>query len=79
VIGARAGGIPGVIDDRRDGLLVEYGDVPGLARAMARLIEDPETARRLGEAGRSKLTADYTWDRVLARHEAVYTRVAPHR
>ncbi len=35
------------------GLLVEPGDVDGLAAALARLLGDPGLARRLGAAGRA--------------------------
>lgn len=75
VIGARAGGIPGVIDDGRDGLLVDYGDVAGLAAAMERLLGDPEEAAALGEQGRRKVTTELTWEAAAARTENAYRRV----
>ncbi|MBA2701939.1 MAG: glycosyltransferase family 4 protein, partial [Chloroflexi bacterium] len=48
VIGSRAGGIPDIIVDEQNGLLVEPGDEAGLAGAMARLIEDDQLRERLG-------------------------------
>ena len=75
VIGARAGGIPGVVTEGEDGLLVAYGDVAGLARAMSALLDDPALARRLGRAGRAKLSQRYTWEIVYGRLEQVYRAV----
>ncbi len=72
VIGARAGGIPDVITDGQDGLLVRFGDVAGLAQAIRRLIDDRALAQRLGAAGCAKTLRDLTWDRVYARARAVY-------
>jgi len=51
VIGANAGGIPGVVSDGVDGLLVPFGDIPALASALRRLLDDPALRRRMGEAG----------------------------
>ncbi|MCB0028134.1 MAG: glycosyltransferase family 4 protein, partial [Anaerolineales bacterium] len=48
VIGARSGGIPGVIDDRTNGLLVPYGDSQALAQALTQLLNTPDFARQLG-------------------------------
>ncbi len=75
VVGARAGGIPAVVEDGVDGLLVEFGDVDGLAAALARLLEDRALARRLGTAGQRKVLESYTWDRVYARVRRVYEGV----
>lgn len=54
VIGADVGAQRGVIDDGRDGLLVPYGDPDALAAALKRLIESPDEAARMGEAGKAK-------------------------
>lgn len=73
VIAARAGGLPGVVDDGQNGLLVEFGDVPGLSQAIHQLLADEPLRRRLGEHGRIKTNTTYTWtavaDRVLANYE----------
>ncbi len=72
VIGARAGGIPAVIDAEENGLLVDYGDAAGLAAAMKRLLDDTGLATRLGEQGRAKLGRRYTWPGVARRVRAAY-------
>ncbi len=75
VIGADAGGIPGVISDGVDGLLVPFGDVPALAAAIRRLLDDPALAHRMGAAGRQKVLARYTWERIVAQVDDLYAEV----
>jgi glycogen synthase len=67
VIAARAGGIPGVVDEGENGLLVPYGDVAGLAEAVEQLIRDPDRSRQMGANGRSKVKRQYNWDSVTQR------------
>ena len=75
VIGARAGGVPDVIDDGRDGLLVPFGDLEAIAGAIGRLLHDRDEAQRLGAAGREKVMRELTWDRIYAQVRAVYDEV----
>ncbi len=77
VIGARAGGVPAVIDGGRDGLLVDYGDVPALAAAIKRLLDDDAYSRRLGEMGRAKVVGRYTWDHIYQKLRNIYAQVLP--
>lgn len=55
VISTRISGIPELIDDGVDGLLVEPHDEEALAAAIQRVLSDPELAARLGLAGRRKV------------------------
>ncbi|WP_308297564.1 glycosyltransferase family 4 protein [Tsukamurella paurometabola] len=48
------GGIPEAITDDVDGVLVPPGDVPALAAALTRLVEDPALRRRLSEGARAR-------------------------
>lgn len=75
VIGARAGGIPGVVDEGQDGLLVPFGHVDALAEAIRRLLTDDELRRIMGRRGQEKVKNEFTWDRVGQRVQAVYRRV----
>ncbi|MGC8959128.1 MAG: glycosyltransferase family 4 protein [Chloroflexia bacterium] len=75
VIGARAGGIPAVVDDGVNGLLVPFGDVEALARAIVRLLDDPALAREMGRRGREKVEQGMTWAHVYERVRRVYRQV----
>lgn len=71
VAATRAGGIPELIAHGENGLLVEVGDVDGLAAALERLIDDPALRRRLGEASRSRAQA-YTPEAMAQQYLALY-------
>ena len=53
VVGSRVGGIPDLVQDERNGLLVEPGDTDGLADALVRVLAEPEFAARLGAGAHS--------------------------
>src|SRR5438067_7983907 len=48
VVGSRVGGIPDLVEDGANGLLVEPGDVEGLADALRRVLTDRALAEGLG-------------------------------
>ena len=52
VVATDAGGIPDIVTDERDGLLVPPADTGALVAAMQRVLDDHELAVRLGEAAR---------------------------
>ena len=62
VVAAAAGGVVEVVEHDRTGLLVSFGDLNELSRAIGGLIDDPERAQALGEAGRRLVSHGYTWD-----------------
>jgi glycogen(starch) synthase len=75
VIAAEAGGIPGVVDNGKNGILVPFGDIPSLANAIQLLIEDRELNSILGENGRQKLLANFTWEAVTDKVISAYHEV----
>ncbi|QOV33895.1 glycogen synthase [Streptomyces ferrugineus] len=77
VVASQVGGIPEVVDDGKTGLLVPLDDdfEPGLARALDSVIGDPETARRMGEAGRERAVGEFGWDAVARRTVRLYREI----
>ena len=63
VVGSEVGGIPFVIRDNVDGLLVKPGDADALAGALADVLTDPARAAALGAAGREAAQARWDWNR----------------
>ena len=79
VVGARIGAVACVIDDGRDGHLVDPADPRETAAAVSALLDDPELRARMGEAGRAKTLARFTWDRLVDQVEAIYLDLARRR
>ena len=74
VVGWRAGNLPYLADDGREGLLAPPGDVEALARALATLAADEALRRRLGEAARHRASSRPTWaESAAAFFEAIKT------
>jgi glycosyltransferase involved in cell wall biosynthesis len=73
VIATTVGGVPEVVRDGENGLLVPPGDADALAAAIARFAGDPELRERLRSAARPSVE-DYRADRVLARIESELQR-----
>jgi glycosyltransferase involved in cell wall biosynthesis len=72
IVATRVGGIPSIIDDGAQGLLVPPGDAAALAAALARLLGDPGERRRLGEAARRRQQAEFRLQRTIDTLEELY-------
>jgi glycosyltransferase involved in cell wall biosynthesis len=76
VAATRVGGIPDLIDDGVQGLLVPARDAGALASAMGELLSAPDLSRRLGEAGRARRQEEFDIDVVVSRVERLYEELA---
>jgi glycosyltransferase involved in cell wall biosynthesis len=66
VVATRVGGIPYLLEDHRQALLVADGDSDAMAGAVEHLLEDPDLAARLSQSG-YELAEQSRWDNVRAR------------
>lgn len=71
VIGSDARGVRDLLGDGC-GLVVRVGDVDGLARAMAWVLDHPEEAREMARRGRERVLARHDIKLVLKLHEGIY-------
>jgi len=70
VVATTGGALPEVVGtDGETGLLVPPDDPGELARAIGRLLDDPDLRARLGAAGRGRILHRFTWE-VTARGTA---------
>jgi glycosyltransferase involved in cell wall biosynthesis len=72
VIASHLPGVRTIVDNARDGYLVEPGDAVGLARKVQLLFENPERGREMGKRGRIKVNSQYSWSKVVDRLEYIY-------
>jgi glycosyltransferase involved in cell wall biosynthesis len=72
VVSTAVSAIPELIDDGRNGLLVDPDDPAALAGALARLHSDPELAFRLAEAGRDTVRERFDGDRMAGELAAIF-------
>ncbi|MGH6945570.1 MAG: glycosyltransferase family 4 protein, partial [Geminicoccaceae bacterium] len=78
VVAFRSGGLPEIVLHEETGIIVPKGDADGLAQAIARVLADPELARRLGANGR-RHAARFTLSRHVERLMAVYDAILAGR
>jgi len=76
VVASRTGGIPFLVEDGRDGVLLDPADLEAWVRVTRNLLDDRLSREALAEAGRRKAASEYDWDRVTARLAALYEDVA---
>jgi glycosyltransferase involved in cell wall biosynthesis len=77
VAASRVGGLPEIVDEAVGGLF-EPADPESLAREVVRLLADPELRER-GRAGRDRVVASWSNDRLARRHLEVYQDLLDRR
>jgi glycogen synthase len=76
VLATDRGGPPELIDDGKDGVLVDPFDTAAFASALASLLEEPARRAALARAGRRKVAA-FGWPEVAEQYRQIYAEVAP--
>jgi len=74
VIATPVGGVPQLIKDDANGILVNPGDVDALAAALTRLMNDAPLRARLGSAARATIEAGFSLEQALQRLARIYGR-----
>ncbi len=79
VVASPVGAIPEVVVDGETGLLCPPGDAEAFAQAVRRLLDDPASGARLGEAGRRVVLAKHSVAAMGERTEGFYRRLAAEK
>jgi glycosyltransferase involved in cell wall biosynthesis len=76
VVATRVGGVAEMVGEKNErGILVEVGDIDGLAQAMLRLLQNPLLRTRMGQAGQVFARENYHLDNVARRTNDVYKNI----
>jgi spore coat protein SA len=76
IIATRKGGIPEVVRDDFNGLLLRQpDDAAELAEKITGLLNDAPLRQRLGQQGRDWVRADFSWEKIARTLEAFYDEV----
>ncbi len=75
IVATRVAGSTELVADGENGLLVDPRDAEGLARAVGRLLADPELRGRMGRASRAR-SLDWEWGATAERYVALLERAA---
>jgi glycosyltransferase involved in cell wall biosynthesis len=72
VVATRVGGVPELVREEVDGLLVPAGEAEALAGAMLRLLREPELAERMGRAARERIRESFSIEKMVRETEDLY-------
>lgn len=76
VVSTRAGGLPELVIDGETGQLVPVGDAGAMAAAIVALLKDPSRRERYGAAGRARVEAGFTVERMVSATREAYAALA---
>ncbi len=79
IVASHVGGIPELIRSGEQGLLVPPGDSGALAAAIRALLTDRQRAAQLGAAGRERVLAQFTVQKMWQQTDAVYRQIKDRR
>jgi len=72
VVATRVGGIPEIVDDGIDGLLVPPADSTALADAIVTLLTNPERRASMSGQGREKIVQRFQFEEMVRAYESIY-------
>jgi glycosyltransferase involved in cell wall biosynthesis len=72
VVATTVGGTDEAVVDGVTGILVPPADPAALSAAIRRILDDPDTAARLGAAGRERVVSTFSTHRMINATEQVY-------
>jgi glycosyltransferase involved in cell wall biosynthesis len=75
IVATRVGGIPELLQDGRNALLVEPGDHLKLANACSLMLENPQMGADLGRQARADCAKNFSPSEIATRHIEFYSKV----
>jgi glycosyltransferase involved in cell wall biosynthesis len=78
IIASHVGGVPEMIVEGQNGLLVKPEDTDGLARACIRLLENPDERTTMGAAGWRIVNQKFSIERQVDQLKELYLEQLQH-
>jgi glycosyltransferase involved in cell wall biosynthesis len=78
-IATRVGGNAELVNDGVTGLLVPPEDSDGIAKALLRVLRDPELSHQMAENGKRVAVETYSFERLIREVDALYTELLRRR
>ena len=72
IIATNVGGIPEIVEDGVSGILINPASADELAKAIKKLIENPDLCRELSAATREKILREFSFEKMLAETIKLY-------
>jgi glycosyltransferase involved in cell wall biosynthesis len=79
VVVTNVGGNPEMVRDGMEGLLVPRQDPQSLAGAFNKVLNHPELAKNMGQAGKNRVLQQYSLSRTIDRYHQLYRELAADR
>lgn len=79
IVATNVGGIPDVVEDGVNGILVKPRDVTSLAAALIALLRDPELRRKMGQFSRQRVLTEFDPGCVISQVESLYRELGVDR
>jgi glycosyltransferase involved in cell wall biosynthesis len=78
IVATRVGGIPELVKDGDNGLLVAPANPEELAHALQQMVDDPEESARMGQRGRARMEEQFTLERKILETEQLCYALLKH-
>lgn len=75
VVASRIGGIPNIVENYKDGLLVEPGSITDIEKKIRKLVNDDSLRKRLGEKAREKAVNQFSIEQMVKETIQIYKEI----
>ena len=72
IIATRVGGIPEIINDETNGLLIAPADPQALAEAIIKLLQDKELAKKLARQAKIDVEQNFSLEKMIDKTKEIY-------
>jgi glycosyltransferase involved in cell wall biosynthesis len=75
VVATRVGGVPELVTDGVNGIIVPPGDPASLAAGISRFLRDKAFAKMMGEEGYRTVVESFTFEEQSQKLQAIYSQL----